>query len=177
MLKKTTAILALKTFLNSLVAGILTFFLFSTIAIPINKEWVTVILTCLNIFIALSIIYTLNWREAQRDHNRVKFNHMPPFIFKGLVAGLFATIPFLIVFIIYAFNINNTIIYIIYLAFNLPYLSFVAAFKESAAVLWILILPMPASACVGYLLGYKQFSIMDKLVYKNKPVKGKPAAR
>lgn len=180
MLKKTTAKLSLNLFVDNLLCWVLGSFLY--ISIASIASWLSVVLTCIIVLILWGILYGSSWHEAQRDRNRVKYGHMQKFMQKGAVAGLFATIPFLIIYILYAVNINNSqnlLYYILYIIFNLPYLTFAVAFRSNALVLAVLMLPMPIVSCLGYLAGYKNITFMDKIIYKNKkkqPAKN-PAAR
>lgn len=169
MLKKTTAKLSLNLFIDNLLCWVLGSFLYLTAAAIAN--WVSIILTCIVVLILWAILHGSCWHEAQRDRNRVKYGHMQKFMQKGVVAGLFATIPFLIIYILYAVNISNSqnfVYYILYIIFNLPYLTFAVAFRANALVLALLLLPMPIVSCLGYFAGYNNITFMDKLIYKNK---------
>lgn len=180
MLKKTTAKLSLNLFVDNLLCWVLGSFLY--IATASIASWVSIVLTCIIVLILWATLYGSSWHEAQRDRNRVKYNHMQKFMQKGTVAGLLATIPFLIIYLLYVININNSsnlVYYILYIIFNLPYLTFAVAFRANALVLALLLLPMPIVSCLGYFAGYKNITFMDKVIYKNKKKQPqhKPASR
>jgi CDP-diglyceride synthetase len=171
MLRKTMVKLSFKIFTNALICSLVAMLAYLTVILLVNQAWLNVLFTCLTALILWAVIYSSCWSEAERDRNRAKFGHMTKYMPKGVVSALFATIPFLIVYILYAFNMwkNSPVAYyIVYLLFNIPYLSFVTAFKHNALALVLLLIPMPVAAQVGYILGYRQFSISDKLIYKNK---------
>jgi hypothetical protein len=174
MLLKTTLKLSLSLLVNTMLACILGVFLILGIASFGFYSWVAGLATLIVALIYWRMIYGTCWHEAEKDNNRISFNRMRKFMTKGFVAGLIATIPFLIVYILYVADMNNKlspIFYLIYLIFNLPYFSFVAAFRSSAIVLALLFVPMPLMSWFGYLMGYRGFSFMNKIIYKNQKSK------
>ena len=174
MLIKTTVTLSLRLFAYSLLSSVIALILFAA-ALLINNDFLNAPTTVVTSLIFWSFSYTLCWRDAMHDRNGVKFGHINRFLPKGIIAGLIASIPALIVYLLYIISRSiisekssaAIIIHICYLFLNMPYLSLVNIFHFNAAALAVLFIPMPVAACVGYLFGYKQISISEKLIYKN----------
>lgn len=168
MLKKTTAKLSAVLIGNNLIGSVLVMLLILPLIAYFPAGFMQTLFTIISVLILWSLLYTVSWREATKDLNRVKFGHMKKATYKGLIAGLFASLPLLIIYVIYICNIHSAPAYIVYLVFYVPYSAFVAHFKSNAAALALLLIPMPIVAHIGYQMGQREWSILEKLVYKKR---------
>lgn len=127
-------------------------------------------------------IYPNFWHSGTNDSNLVKFKHKNEDKLIGFKTGAIATIPnylLLIYLIIAKFAALPSFSLTIYKFLNSSVYSFIeiilgGAFSVSELSLWrfilLFLLPLviPAIAGVSYILGYKNISIGEKLVYKKK---------
>jgi hypothetical protein len=174
MLKKTTISLAISLLSSVLISDILAFFLTIT-GILIKYESVSIIVLIINILIFCMLVYNRSWEEGFRDPNRVKYGRMDKFIYKGFVAGLLADIPFILVYIVLMIFVLTkqsqwpmTIMWIITYLCNLQFFTIILSLKSYPFLIAIILLPLPLVAGFSYILGYNQFSISSKIVYKKK---------
>jgi hypothetical protein len=127
------------------------------------------------IIIFLWLMYTTAWHEGNKDPNRIKFGRMKKFMAKGLVAGLFAAIPYAILTLFFvsmhasaADTSARAIVNSIYRIFNMQYIIMGDGFTAYPVVCFLLLLLIPAFSALGYLAGYRNLSITSKIVYKKK---------
>lgn len=131
--------------------------------------------------------YNILWDLGSRDDNLVHFEHMAYDPTRGLRVGLLASIPaaalyaaLVIVKIIGKAKWYLSLYRILNITF-LPYINAVigdavAPAELSIPALLLLILPLlvvPAVCGGAYMLGYRQFSIHERLTYKNTGAKKK----
>lgn len=170
---KSTAGLTLNIIVDYFLCCILGSFIY--VLLSLMPAWVSVLLTCVIVLILFGLIYGSSWHEGERDRSRVKYNRIHKFVMKGIVAGLLSEIPLLVVYILYSLNMNvdkNPAYYLVYVAFNMPYLTYAVHFRANLALLALLFIPVPIVAGISYYLGFKGNPIFEKLVYKKKPQNG-----
>ena|GEM_PF-2419320 len=97
------------------------------------------------LLISMCVLYTHSWHFGQRDRNLVKYGHMTYQKLRGLIAGAYAAVPFLIA----------GVALFIYTGPRIQYLYF------------IVFIFMAAASGAGYIAGHKLFSIGGKLIYKS----------
>lgn len=127
---------------------------------------------CILIYIAL--LYVTAWHEGSKDPNRVNYGHMNKFMAKGLVAGLFASIPYavlLLTFIIsrlfYAQATSTTIITAVFRVVNIQFVLLSDSIINNPVLCFLYLLPLPIISCVGYIMGYNRIVLTSKIIYKN----------
>ncbi|MBQ8303355.1 MAG: hypothetical protein IJX79_00185 [Clostridia bacterium] len=135
----------------------------------------------------LFLNYNRIWTLGTNDNNKVKFGRVKEDKLKGLKIGLICSLPSFLLFVLavlsrfgvlpqilfsvfklanfHLFSINN----IIFGTETTIALSQIPIWKFAVAFLPLLILPVICA--VAYVLGYKDISLKDKLIYKDK--KGK----
>jgi hypothetical protein len=177
-MKKSIALLSLSLFLDDMLGCILGSFLYvlTSMAGSGFPHWASVLVMIIIVLITWAMLYGTGWHDGQKDRNKVKYGHMKKSMLKPLLAGLIASIPLVAVYILYVTHIGitdkNPLYYIIYLVFNLPYLTFVVDFRYNTMLLLILFLPIPLVTLAGYELGFRNLSVSEKIVYtKKKPAK------
>ncbi len=127
----------------------------------------TVLLIC--------FIYPKFWEMGTKDNNLVHFNHKNEDKLKGLKAGIIAMIPSFILLLILTFALKNTQT-ALYKFLNCSVFAFAEliigsaeTFKEISFLqflgLALLKAFVPLTAYVAYLLGYKNISLSEKLIY------------
>ncbi len=133
---------------------------------------------CLGIII--SFIYVYIWKIGNNDLNLVKFDRIKFDKLKGLKIGLLATIPFAIVYLMLVLGAIGMLpgkVIIFYRAvygFVFPLTSKIIGssfLAEELSVLKLLLLALmvfiiPLICHFSYLIGYKDISIKNKIVYK-----------
>lgn len=134
------------------------------------------------ILILFSFIYPNIWHIGTTDSNLVKFKHKAEDKMKGLKIGLIAVAPeyLFLLFVIIAkagaapkfpvvlLKFLNAAFYSLtqVICGNVIYVSELSVIR----LILLLLLPLviPAVSCVSYILGYKNFSVGEKLIYKKK---------
>jgi hypothetical protein len=135
----------------------------------------------------LFLNYNRIWTLGTNDNNKVKFGRAKEDKLKGLKIGLICSIPSFLLFVLAVlsrFGILPQALFSIYKLANFHLfginniifgtdvtiaLSQIPVWRFAVAFLPLLILP--AICMVAYVLGYKDISLKDKLIYKDK--KGK----
>lgn len=173
MLKKTTGKLAVSQIGSVFAVDLLASILFLCLGNWLDHRAAKLVYTAAGILILFALLYSTAWREGFRDPNRVKYGHMPRFMAKGVIAGLLADIPFAVLTAAYlimsAVNWHATLIRVIYMVCNIEFTFVINHFGMAAPVLLLLLLPLPVFSQAGYYMGYRQISILSRLVYKKKP--------
>lgn len=144
-----------------------------------------VFLTVSQIFcmlILISFIYPNLWHDGTNDSNLVRFKHKNEDKLKGFKIGAVAAIPnylFLIFLVIAKLGAVPSFPMVLYKFLNSAFYSIIQIIVGSAVtvaelavwrlmLLFILPLVIPIAAGVAYILGYKNISIGEKMVYKKK---------
>lgn len=145
-----------------------------------------VVITLFGLLIYWAIVSTTAWKMGNQDLNRVHFKHMEYDPWRGTKIGLFAMIPiFLIDLLLILSHFINMGIVTTYglVAFRLTnphvmiFINMIIGSgpKEvSDVAVWRLLLSCLLTLCLlvsvitGYILGYKDVVLADKLIYKKK---------
>lgn len=135
---------------------------------------------CLSILAVF--LYPSMWDLGAKDSNAVKFKHKAEDCRKGIKIGLLAVIPsylLLILLCVMKAGVYPDFSVSLYQLTHSAFYGMIGALlggtfilKDLAwwriAVLFVFPLFVPAISGIGYYLGYKDFSIREKLVYKKK---------
>lgn len=159
----------------------------STVSIrsDISKSGKTLFLIISQVFsilILCGFIYPDIWHNGTNDSNLVKFKHKSEDKFKGLKIGAVAVIPsylILIFLVIARLGALPDFPMVLYKFLNSSVYSFIEVILGGAVtvsnlavwrfiLLFLLPLIIPAIAGISYILGYKNISVGEKLVYKKK---------
>ncbi len=130
--------------------------------------------------ILLTFVYPAMWDLGAADINMVKIGKKEEDKLKGLKIGSFATIPAALMFLFFVFTRNGLTAHIpaaIYKFLNASFypvldLLFGESQRFSDLSVWKLIIialllcVVPLASHLGYTLGYKGFSLSEKLAYK-----------
>lgn len=127
------------------------------------------------VLIYLGLIYSTAWREGDKDPNRVKYGHIKKCMAKGFAASLFTSIPFIIIYAVYLVtnlinpkDLSAIISAALFRATNIQFIVFNSDIVNLPILCFIFLLPLPIISGLGYIAGYKHFSITSKIVYKSK---------
>lgn len=134
------------------------------------------------ILILCGFIYPNFWHDGTNDSNLVKFKHKREDKFKGVKIGAVAAIPnylALIFLVIAKLGALPDFPMVLYKFLNSSVYSFIEVILGGAVavsnldlwrllLLFLLPLIIPAIAGVSYILGYKNISVGENLVYKKK---------
>lgn len=167
--------LALLILSSLLITDLLAIFFFFSISAAIQRTWVAALCTLLDVFFLAALVHGQTWREGLRDKNRVKYGHMEKKLHKGLVAGLVASVPGLILYILLVVTAQSTAangFYLTYLLFNATYFQFVVSLRFYPVILALFLLPIPLFSTIGYIQGYREIYIFRNLVYKKDKKEG-----
>lgn len=146
----------------------------------VEKGVIAVISQVFCLGIIASFIYVYVWKIGNNDLNLVKFNRIEFDKFKGLKIGLLASVPFAATYLILLLGAIGILpgkvilIYRVIYGFVFPLTSQIIgssflANELSALKLILLALMMaiiPLICHISYLIGYKDISIKNKIVYK-----------
>lgn len=130
-------------------------------------------------FLLATFVYPTVWDIGFKDGNKVKFKRIEPDKFKGLKIGLLAQVPG-VVFLIFLFaaqGITKNIPIDLYKLVTAPLYGFIELVKGDASTfgnlkvlnfIFILLLHLivPVIAHISYILGLKNYSIGEKLIFK-----------
>lgn len=146
---------------------------------------------CLSILIYAMLIFGSTWKMGYDDLNRVKFNRRQEDKIRGLKIGLLTTVPMFVLAIALLLAKAELLpnFYIIYKVVNAHTLVFIDLIDHTfdgvqsaylPNVSWgqiiavcSLTLITPIVSEIGYLLGYKEIMVMDKIMYKKQGEKKK----
>ncbi len=180
--RKSDFRLALSTFGTILISILISFVVVFVTAPVLDKVWGCVVAEIAILFIFLSMMYSPLWYEGDRDKNLVQFGHIKEDKLRGLRVGLLLMIPFLLsnilmvmakceVFIssaywavykiinIYVWPLSNLLAPQIFDAPDVPW--------STIGICASIMLIIPLTTTVAYLLGYYRVSVSSKLIYKN----------
>ncbi len=192
---KKTVKRARKLFGRTAFAGVLSFFVWVSIQLLLStlrpEDGVVpagtllagnIVCLVLQAAIFISLVYNDAWRWGDKDRNKVQFGRIAPCPWQGFLIGLVANIPAILTFGLLVLDklVGLWDFYIIIYRFFHMALYPVVSWGLGAAmdigpesVSWggiliagipVLVLPLLTAVC--YRLGYAQFVITDKLVYK-----------
>ena len=174
-----------KLFGKIIVINILCFFLvMSIVAISVgmskdsaNPDTYGVIVQILTLTLLAGLVYPTLWDMGYKDRNMVLTGHAQPDVLKGLKIGLVSVVPS--VLSIPVFALIKAFPSALYKLINPSYYYFfdlltrgTNKFCEMSIwkffVMGLIFLLVPAISFLGYYLGYKDFSIGEKITYKKK---------
>lgn len=127
-------------------------------------------------------LYPLLWHLGNKDYNRVHFGRIKEDKLRGAKIGLATLIPYFVLYlvlVVFALGAYKSFPLVIYRFVNATFFSLLIGIFGSAATagdlgiirMLLTILPfafIPLITGAAYLLGYKDISITEKLIYKNK---------
>ncbi len=126
--------------------------------------------------------YSMLWDLGNKDENLVQYKHEKEDLWRGLKIGLLATIPSAVLYlglIIDKFASLPNVYLVIYRVLNIPFIPYinwllgVDVYSTDMMTIWHFIgvfatlLFIPIVSCIGYRLGYAQFSIKEHMTYAN----------
>lgn len=137
-----------------------------------------------NLIILVMFIYHHLWELGAKDHNSVNFGHKKEDKLRGFKIGLLASVPNIIFFALIIVFKNG-----IFSGFNMPFYKFIVSYfysfvelilggvtsaNELSAMqiiaLALLLLVIPVITEIAYLLGLKNISVGERLVYKKEEI-------
>ncbi len=169
---------ALKQLLIASLLGLILYFFM----IPISTQlsWVTPVMQIILICTFTCSVYIPFWEYGDRDNNLVLFNKRNKDMLFGLKLSSLVIIPYLVssvLLLLYKLGVPSWTL-LIYRIVNVQFIyiiNYLVDIETSAATSWFsivvcMLLPLytVAVASVGYIFGYKQISIKEKLIYKSK---------
>lgn len=127
-------------------------------------------------------IYPIVWSFGNKDNNRVHFGRISEDKLRGFKIGLASMLPFFlffIAFVVFALGVYESFAVILYKFINCYAFGFLDFIIGDAvyvgelkiwqfALIFVALFIVPIIAHFAYLLGYKDISIIEKLVYKKK---------
>ena len=183
MKEKSIVRLVFSTYGNMLLAGILCLIVTFSIATFISQPLLNIIDMIFVVPLYIMLLYMPIWTEGDRNRNMVQFGHLEKDMTKGLKIGLFLPLPYFIWNLLLTLSKAGIIfdflpLYKILNAHVWPFVNWLAPTTSVANVsigaligCWLLSFYPLVVVTVAYILGYKAFSVSEKLIYKNKPHK------
>lgn len=141
-----------------------------------------VICSILTLLLLAAFPYSVMWTQGDKDNNSVHFGHMAEDKLRGLKVGALATIPSAITYILLIFSKLGVMLpnyYVFYRLMNVPFMPIFDRLTGGTAMMtaeipWGAIVAMlmtvvfvPLLAHVGYWLGYKEISLVERFIYVN----------
>ena len=169
---------ALKQLLIASLLGLILYFFM----IPISTQlsWITPVMQIILIFMFTCSVYIPFWEYGDRDNNLVLFNKRNKDMFFGLKLSSLVVIPYFvssILLLLYRLGVPSWTL-LIYRIVNVQFIYIIdhlVDIQNATATSWFsivlcMLLPLYSVlvASIGYILGYKQISIKEKLIYKSK---------
>lgn len=177
-------LLGLKAWGNILISLIICFML--ALFFGLDSVWVKIIVQIVDLFVFCGLIYQFFWKAGSSDSNKVELNMAEKDIYKGMKSSVITAIPYLVLWLALlctktagAGNTLGEVLLVVYSFINVPlspiinsvFFSFGGSFASISVTSIVLTLFTPifimAIAAVAYWLGYKQYIIMDHIIYKN----------
>lgn len=137
-----------------------------------SQRTADIVVTCIFVPAYCFAVYQNNWATALRDHNLVQYGHIKENRKRGFIGGIVSALPLLIYTVITIINIYNKgadcYEFGIYKICAAPYILF-SNFLCSRAPLAMLLYSVcsPVFAALGYGNGYKEYRILDHILYEN----------
>lgn len=150
------------------IAAIAAYLFLMIIFTPIMGETTLmyVLTTTISTLLYTWLCYLESWRTGERDHNLVKYGHIPENKRKGLIAGLICTVPGFILAVLIQTPIDADILKTVYKWIYIHLCYVVNILEDKSRLIYFLpIVISPVTAALGYLLGYKGIRVWDKIVY------------
>lgn len=180
-----------RSIFGSHVAAVIMAMILVVSILPISENMIFQV--CCGVFILLiywALVSGAAWKLGNDDLNRVHFGRMEKNLWRGVQAGLMASIPMfvldllLILFTVFDCGVLSQWGLVVYRVLNMHYLVFLNLVTGTDATLldlplWkalvVSLMSLITVVCTtgGYLLGYKDIVLMDKLMYKNRKEKRK----
>lgn len=169
---------ALKQLLIASLLGLILYFFM----IPISTQlsWVTPVMQIILISMFTCSVYIPFWEYGDRDNNLVLFNKRNKDMLFGLKLSSLVIIPYLVssvLLLLYKLGVPSWTL-LVYRIVNVQFIyiiDYLVDIETAALTSWLsiivcMLLPLYTVivASVGYILGYKQISIKEKLIYKSK---------
>ena len=141
------------------------------------------VLTLLSLVLLVAFVYHKLYTVGNKDFNAVKCGHKDEDKFRGLKIGIMAMLPDIILFLVmvvlrfvkpsttvgYYKAVNAIFFKILNLCMGSKTLGDVSF--SGFAVMFLILLVVPAVAHFSYTLGYKDIKIYDKITYKKGEIK------
>ncbi|MDR2655069.1 MAG: hypothetical protein LBC56_03220 [Oscillospiraceae bacterium] len=177
--RKSVSRLALSALLRMVCSYFFSAVIFLAIASTENRTlWK--LLQILSAGILVSFLYVLMWYDGDRDSNLVLFGHVDFDPLRGIKAGLLAALPAALSYPLLALAkaTESNPLFTVYRIINLPFIGFMNLLASSAYIedidtrFMIAMAFVPAvyviASAMGYLLGYKHFSVIKTIAFKNR---------
>lgn len=127
-------------------------------------------------------VYPSVWSYGNKDNNRVHFGRINEDKLKGFKVGIASMIPFFLLFImlvVFALGVYKNFALILYKFLNcyaFGFLDFIFGKAVCAgelklwqfALIFVTLMIVPIVSHIAYLLGYKDISLIEKIIYKKK---------
>ncbi|MCL2547471.1 MAG: hypothetical protein FWE06_09890 [Oscillospiraceae bacterium] len=139
---------------------------------PINTNLMIVTLLFLVLYIYLA--YQTVWPWGQRDYNKVKHERTRFHPYKGLLVGLVASIPgLLLILLTFALSTwlpNHNISNISYLVLSLYYIVFYSlrAITHYPLIYLLALTVLPIASQVAFRFGYRSYNPLHEIFYRKK---------
>lgn len=174
---KTLGKMVRTIWINNFVGVIWSYFAILMLGFLYNSIAGRIIITILTGFFSVLFVYESCWNQGFKDRNYAHYGRMEEDKWRGLKAGMFAAIPHLIIAILYfiskAASVGFAEINVLTRIWFSPWIALVDMWMVKIPfILLAFILPICAAAAIGYQLGYRDFSLMERLIYKNAGKKG-----
>ena len=141
-----------------------------------------VICSILTLLLLAAFPYSVMWTQGDKDNNSVHFGHMAEDKLRGLKVGALAAIPSAAAYILLILSKLGVLLpnyYAFYRFMNVPFMPILDRLTGGTALMtaeisWGAIAAMlmtvvfvPLLAHVGYWLGYKEISLVERFIYVN----------
>ena len=180
MKKNSNLELALQLFLKNLVSKLFCFLLFFTFFMAVRGKAGTVITQVFDLVILTVIIFSASFDRGNKDRNRVVTGAVTEDINRGFKAGFLAAVPDFLIIILLVLSkaeILPRVYTAVYGILNAPFYPFILTLMPQTltgaeqSVLAVIAsaltsLFMPLVAGFSYKLGYYDYSIIDKILYR-----------
>ena len=135
----------------------------------VNLLYILCSSVCIPVYFAL--MYSASWNIGRRDQNWVKHGYYKGNQLKPLIATVIASSVGYLLFVMTLLYDNKVITLNAPALFKIWYAPFYVLFDHFSTSILAMITPlllMPIAAWLGYFLGYRQISILHRLMYKQK---------
>ena len=129
----------------------------------------------INLVLLITIIYGNVWQMANNDSNMIRYKHKEEDKLKGLKIGALAVSPYILLLLVLSFTKFNVGLFKV---INSAFYGFIDLICSNALtfdnlsifkiiLIFLMLLIVPIVTHIIYMLGYKDISIGDKILYNH----------
>ena len=143
-------------------------------------NWIYIVISIITALAFVFFDYNDIWGRGMRDFNLVKYEYIKYNKLKGLISGLLAQIPGLILILLILITQNSAastysdVFKLAYFVLYSPFITFITGYLGITSLAYFLpLLIIPIVSTIAYYLGYRNIGIVQRVIYQRKTDRSK----